>query len=132
VALHDKTKIILQEPEPDDQPDVTPTLRQAQRRLTSAEQVQVAQHYRDGTQMRELAVQYGVHRTTISNCLKRLAIPLRNLGLQPGDIEEAARLYEQGWSLARLGEKFGCDHTDVHRKLIAYGVTMRRRPGWQY
>jgi hypothetical protein len=56
------------------------------RRLTAVEQVQVAQQYLDGAQMWELAVQLGVHRTTISNCLKRVAIPLRSPGLQPADL----------------------------------------------
>lgn len=109
-----------------------PATRQQQRRLTAAEQVEVAQRYQAGAQMKDLAVEFGTHRTTISHCIRRLAVPLRRLGLQDDDLPEAARLYQDGWSLVRLAEKFGCDHSDVRNKLVVYGVLMRPRPGWKY
>lgn len=109
-----------------------PVTRQQQRRLTAAEQVEVAQRYQAGAQMKDLAVDFGTHRTTIAQCLRRLAVPIRRQGLQIEDVPEAARLYLDGWSLSRLGEKFGCDHSDVRNKLVAHGVPMRPRPGWKY
>lgn len=82
--------------------------------------------------MKDLAIEFGTHRTTISQSLRRLAVPLRRLGLKDEDVADAARLYQDGWSLARLGAKFGCDHSDVRNKLVAYGVQIRPRPGWKY
>ena len=35
------------------------------------------------------------------------------------------RLYRNGWSLARLGEKFGVDDMTVRRYLLLAGVVMR-------
>ena len=88
--------------------------------------------YQAGAAMKELAIRFGVHRTSISRYLHALGVPLRRQGLQEGDLPEAARLYEEGWSLARLGEKYECHLTDVHQKLKAFGVKMRPRPGWKY
>jgi hypothetical protein len=82
--------------------------------------------------MRELAVAFGVHRTSISRILHDLGIPLRDQGLRAEDVPAAARLYESGWSLVRLGEKYGCAHTTVRRRLLEHGVTMRARRGWEY
>lgn len=44
-------------------------------------------------------------------------------------VEEAAHLYRQGWSLARLGERFEVDSTTVWRALRAQGVRMRDSHG---
>jgi len=95
--------------------------RQHQRRLT-AEVVELVQVYRAGSSMHELAVQFGVHRTTVAACLRRLAIPLRRQGLYGDDLAEAIKLYQDGWSLARLGDKFGCDAETVRQALKRRGV----------
>ena len=124
------TKITLSQPAPVEEP--SPAKRQTQRRLTPAEQVAVAQAYQAGADMKDLAAAYGVHRHSISHCLRALGIPLRRQGLQERDVAEAARLYLEGWSLARLGEHYGCHLTHVHQKLIAHGVQMRPRPGRRY
>lgn len=103
--------------------------RQQQRRLSSAEQIEVVRAYQAGADMKALALQYGVHRTSISHCLHAFNIPLRRQGLGEQDVEEAARLYEEGWSLARLGEKYSCVHTAIRKALLEHGVTLRPRPG---
>jgi hypothetical protein len=106
-------------------------IRQHQRRLTATQKVTVAQQYRAGAEMCELAVTFGVHRTSVSHCLRELGVPLRRQGLRAEDVPTAAKLYEAGWSLARLGEKYGCAHTTVRSRLMEYGVTMRPRRGWK-
>jgi hypothetical protein len=40
-------------------------------------------------------------------------------------VRDAALLYADGWSLARLGEKFGVDDMTVRRYLLLAGVVMR-------
>jgi hypothetical protein len=55
---------------------------------------------------------------------------MRNQGLSPGDLPEAVRRYQAGESLARIGDRFGCDRTVIRRHLAAAGVQIRPRPGW--
>jgi lambda repressor-like predicted transcriptional regulator len=129
-SLQDRTKIILQQP--DVSREVVVGARQLQRRLTPTETVEIARQYQAGAAMKDLALKYGVRRQTVSQCLRRLGIPLRKRGLQGSDIAEVARLYEDGWSLARLADKFGYNGSDVRNKLIAEGVKMRPRRGWRY
>jgi lambda repressor-like predicted transcriptional regulator len=106
-----------------------PRARRQQRRLTAAEAVAVAREYRAGADMRELARQFGVHRTTISGSLTKLAIPRREVGLLPDDVPEAAKLYRAGWSLAKLSAKYGCTDNTVRARLLEFGVVMRPRRG---
>jgi lambda repressor-like predicted transcriptional regulator len=87
--------------------------------------VAVARAYAAGASMKELARWFRVHRTTIAGCLRQLGIPIRQPGLQQPDIEGG--LYEQGWSLTRLGEHFGRDAGTVRKELRAAGVKMRKR-----
>lgn len=103
--------------------------RKHQHRLTDAEAVAIALAYRRGATMKELAGQYGVHRTTVRACLVRLGVPLRDAGISAADHAEVIRLYGDGWSLARLAEKYGCDPSTVQRVLIEAGV-LRRNP-WE-
>ena len=75
--------------------------------------------------MDELAAEFRVHRVTVAAHLRRLAVPLRRRGLCNDDLSEAARLYHAGWSLARLGEKYGCHAETVRRALTQAGITVR-------
>jgi hypothetical protein len=49
------------------------------------------------------------------------------VGLSPDQVTDGCRLYHNGWSLARLGEKFGVDDMTVRRYLLLAGVVMRSR-----
>jgi hypothetical protein len=82
--------------------------------------------------MGALARKFRVHRTTISGCLHKLAVPLRRQGLHDENLAEAARLYREGWSLARLGEKYECNAETIRQFLLKHGVAMRPRRGWTY
>jgi len=52
---------------------------------------------------------------------------MRMHGLSPEQIEEAVRLYEAGWSLARIGTKLGVDAGTVQARLRERGMRMRMR-----
>jgi hypothetical protein len=75
--------------------------------------------------VRDLAKKFGIHRLTVTAHLQRHSVGLRQSGLEPVEVQAAASLYLQGWSLARLGEKYGVDSTTVWRAMRAAGVTMR-------
>jgi len=79
--------------------------------------------------MNQLARKYRVHRHTIAYCLHTQQIPTRHAGLLPADLQAAASLYEAGWSLARIGKKYGTADTTVRTALAAHGVKIRPRRG---
>jgi hypothetical protein len=81
--------------------------------------------YRAGARIKDLARRFDVHRTTVTSLLLRHDVELRPVGLSPVQVHDAARLYRDGWSLARLGEKFGADDMTVRRYLLLAGVVMR-------
>jgi lambda repressor-like predicted transcriptional regulator len=104
--------------------------KQAQKRLTRDELAELVAAYKAGGRAKELAVSFGVHRTTLTNILKRHGVTLRPPGMHPDDLAEAIWLYQQGWSLATVGEKFGVGAETVRATLRRAGVTIRPRPGW--
>ena len=99
------------------------------RRLNSADVTQLAELYRGGKSMRELANKLGIHRVTVSRLLKQAGVELRNRGLAASEIDRAVELYAQGKSLTRIGEHFGVDHGTAWRQLRKRGVKMRNTHG---
>jgi lambda repressor-like predicted transcriptional regulator len=88
-------------------------LRQAQVRLDPDDADALAAAYRKGTTIKELAM------------LRRLGLERRRPGLSDEQVDEASRLYPEGWSLARLAERYGVDDMTVRRYLLLGGVEMR-------
>jgi hypothetical protein len=70
-------------------------------------------------------MRFGIHRLTVTELLRRHGVELRRVGLSQAEIEAATRLYRQGWSLARLGGRFGVDPTTVWRAFRAAAIPMR-------
>ena len=70
-----------------------------------------------------------IHRGTVSQHLHRLGIQPRNQGLDMEQVAAAARLYEQGWSLARIGYQYEVNAGTVWRALRARGARMRDAQG---
>ena len=99
--------------------------RQRQRRLSVTEVAELIKEYESQVPVKDLAKKFGVHRLTVTAHLQRHGVELRQVGLAPEDITTAALLYGQGWSLARLGERYSVDSTTVWRALRAAGVEMR-------
>jgi len=101
---------------------------------------------------REVAEIFGVRTTTIARWARegrlsplltpgghrryRRAAILRLLAAdQPAPEEtllaqDAARLYEQGWSIRQVAERFGCGY-GVMRRLLAAQVRLRDRGGYR-
>ena len=79
--------------------------------------------------MKHLAKRWGVHRTTVAAHLQRAGVALRRQGLSDQQLGEAVHLYDHGWSLQRLAERFGCDAETVRSYLKRAEV--RRRSPWE-
>lgn len=85
--------------------------------------------YRNRLPVKELAREYGVRRQTVTAVLRRHGVPFHPVGLSPVKVQAAAQLYRDGWSLAKLGEKFAVDGMTVRRYLLLEGVVMRSANG---
>jgi hypothetical protein len=85
--------------------------------------------YLAGATVYELAARFGIHRVTVSTHLHRQGITVRCQGLDTEGIAQAVRLYQEGWSVARVGERLGVDGGTVWTALRTQGITMRDTHG---
>ena len=91
------------------------------KRLNPAQVDLLIAGYRKGKPMHELAGDFGIARQTVSLTLKRNRVPMRMRGLHEEQRREVTALWEQGWSYARLGERFKVDPWTV-RNFLARGA----------
>jgi len=98
---------------------------QTQRRLSADQIATLVAAYRSGKTMKELASEFGIHRTTVSSHLTEQRVPVRRGGLDQERKAEAVRLYDEGWSSGRLAERFGVSADTVLRVLRRAGASIR-------
>lgn len=79
--------------------------------------------------MYELGDRFGIERRTVSNILHRHGVPMRHRSLSPKQVDDAVHLYKLGWSLARVGQHPGVNHTTVLNKLRERGIPTRDTHG---
>ena len=103
-----------------------------QRRLSPASIDGLVEAYRAGATINELAVEFGIHRTTVAGHLDRKGVPRRSEATVWDDcaLREAAELYATGLSLADVANRFGIDAQTVANRFRRAGVTVRPRRGW--
>jgi transposase-like protein len=102
-------------------------LRQAQRRLSPAELEALIAEYEAGARVCELAKIYDLHRTTIARHIAR-AGKTRPV-MTETQIDEAVRLYRDGWTLHNLGQHLGVADQTVRRVLVERAVAIRAGAG---
>jgi hypothetical protein len=115
-----------------DTPEQTSTRRDRPRRarqLGSGQVQQLIARYQSGSTAYELADMFGIARRTVSAILHRNDVPVRRRGLADYQIEDAERLYDQGWSLARIGDRMNVTADTVRKRLLERGVAMRDTQG---
>ncbi len=114
-------------------PSVT-SLRQHQHRLQAGETLELVAAYVAGASVRELTKQFGIHRTTVLEQLKRNGVSRRphQRKLNEQDVQADVRLYEAGWSTTRLGRRFGVDAETVRRELHGAAVVLRPPRGRRF
>lgn len=111
---------------PRPRPDTIPNRA---RQLKADEAREVVAAYEAGATVYQLAHRFGIARQTVSKILKRHGVQMRRTGLSPEQTAEAARLYDQGWSLARIGARMDVSPETVRLRLAARGTQLRPRPG---
>ena len=92
----------------------------------------MAELYQGGLDMRTIAAVLELHRTTVAQYLREGGVMLRRAGIPLTAVAETVRLYGDGWSTARLGQRYHCNPETVRQTLKRAGVTMRQRRGWEY
>jgi hypothetical protein len=55
--------------------------------------------------MLQLAKSWHLHRTTVAEHLRRAGVAVRQRGLPAERLDEAVRLYAEGWSCQRLAQR---------------------------
>jgi len=101
--------------------------RKAQRRISDEQAQRITEGYAAGKTVYELAAEFGCHRVTISAVLKRQGVTLRHASPTGQQVDEMVRRYEDGSSLARVGDELGFNASTVLTHLRERGVRTRTR-----
>lgn len=99
------------------------------RRLEPDTVARLVQDYESGVESTELTDRYQLGKGTVLRLLRQHGVTIRRQGLSRGEVEEAIQLYAAGWSLARIGGKFGHAPTVIRKALLDAGVDPRPRNG---
>ena len=114
---------------PDDEPFKAAKVFHTQRHLTDTEQAALITKYQAGSDMWQLAKEFGLHRRTVRAILDRHGVERRQRALTASQINEAVRLYQRGASLTEVGRRFGVEHSTIRKHLIARGIARRDTHG---
>ncbi len=93
------------------------TSKQSQTRLDPRQIDNLVIAYQSGNTIKELSAQFQIHRTTVSNLLKRRGVPMRYHPLTPEQIEHAIKAYQAGNSSKMIGDLLGVNASTVWRTL---------------
>jgi len=91
--------------------------------------LQLVSDYEDGTPTTSLTQKYKLGKGTVIRLLHDNGVPLRNQPLAPDQRTEAIALYQQGWSLAKVGSQFDREHTVIRNVLKKAGIPRRDSHG---
>lgn len=108
---------------PADQPSQTKATpprvpQRAEDRLGPDGLARLCADYRAGQSTKRLQKTYGLSQGAVLRLLEVNGLPRRQRGLTDIQVQEAIELYLGGWSLTRIGDRFGKDHTMVKNALL--------------
>ena len=83
------------------------SIRQRQRRLTEAQVTEMAAKYQAGATVYELAAEYGCHRATVAERLKKVGVAMRGQSPTSEVIDSMVGLYATGLTLLEVSEQLG-------------------------
>ena len=115
-----------------DNPPAPPTRPTRRNQSLNPDQVrELLTAYGAGTPIDRVADDFGIHRTTALNIVKREGVPRRWRTID-AHLEEARELYNSGLSMAKVGQHFGVSMDAVREAFLRHGVPIRPRNGWTY
>ena len=88
---------------------------------------QLVADYQEGVSTPALMEQYQLGKGTVLHLLQDHGIPMRHQHMTKAEATEAICLYQQGWSLARVGEHFNRNPSTIMGVLKRAGVERRKR-----
>ena len=101
-----------------------PQRQRAEDRLGTDGVARLVADYQAGHSTKWLQRTYGLSQGAVLRLLDVNGVPRRQRGLTDKQVQEAVQLYGQGWSLTRIGDHFGKDHTVVRNTLVRSGVRL--------
>jgi len=110
------------------------SIRQRQRRLTEAQVAEMAAKYKTGATVYELADEFGCHRATVAERLKKAGVVLRGQPPTSEDIDSMVNLIASGLSPQAVGKQLGfCANTvrnclRERRSMLASAQPVSTRP----
>jgi hypothetical protein len=104
-------------------------IRQCQRRLSDVQVHQMTTRYLEGATVYELAVEFDICRSKVSERLKQNGVKMRLRLPSDHEVYEMVRLYESGLSLAAVGNIVGKSVGTVKRYVMVCGVQTRDTHG---
>lgn len=87
--------------------------------------------YSAGKAVAEIAEEFGIHRSTVVNIVRRAGAtqPDRRNKFSPSQQAEITAAYEAGATTYELADKYLCSHSTIDRLLERSGITRRGRHG---
>lgn len=116
-------RLVLAEPKVG-RPQELPPQRRRQTHLADDQRIELLERYMSGERAFELAKAFDLDRRTVAGIVTRAGVR-RERSMTPEERAEAARLYGEGWSCARIGEALGRNHGTVWLALKAAGIPLR-------
>jgi DNA-directed RNA polymerase specialized sigma24 family protein len=104
-------------------------IRQRQRRLSDVQVQQMTTRYLEGATVYELAVEFDICRSKVSERLKKNGVRMRLSSPSDQEVCEMVRLYESGLSLASVSKIIGKSVGTVKRSVLESGVQTRDTHG---
>jgi hypothetical protein len=108
-------------------PVARPRIHEVRRRLSQETIAQLVADYEAGQSTPALEAKYGVAKATVLKLLEEHGVTMRHQLMTETETAEAIQLYQQGWSLARVGEHLGRNPSTIQGVLRRAGVARRQR-----
>lgn len=89
----------------------------------------MANDYRNGATVYQLAQEFGISRHTVSARLKKAGVTMRGEPLKLKDVDSMVRLYASGLSLLEVGKKVGYNANTVRNCLLERQIQTRDSHG---
>jgi hypothetical protein len=104
-----------------------PSVTQIQTRLAESQRSELLERYLAGEPASTLAVELGVHRSTVFVILRQAGVQTRYRILSDEDVAVARSMYEAGQSLSSVGEHFGVSSRTALNVFRRHGIPTRAR-----